>query len=163
MALEREFKLNKPLNRIEDVTLRLYYNNLVLYHLVKINYKAFLAKAKKGTDDFGYQWQPLKQKTIAYKKRHNFKYGGIIAINIRTRELLEAMKPGEFRNGEYIPTEGQDVDVTPTSISFAITVEHAEPVHSKRRILVPIKEILPVAKKAAELQFITYLKRKGLM
>lgn len=163
MALEREFKLNRPLNKIEDASLRLYYNNLVLYHLVRINYKAFLAKAKKGTDEFGRQWKPLKPKTVKYKRFKGYVYSGSVAINIRTRELLEAMKPGEFRNGEYIPSEGQEVDVTPTTINFAITVEYAEDVHSKRKILVPIREILPVAKKAAELQFITYLKRKGLM
>lgn len=163
MALERQFKINKPLNKIEDTELRLYYNNLVLYHLVKINYQAFLTKAKKGTDQFGKTWKPLKQKTIAYKKRNNFKYGGIVAINIRTRELLEAMKPGKFQNGEYLPTQGQEVEVTPTSISFTIMVDYADRVDSKRRILVPIRDILPVAKKAAEPQFVTYLKRKGLL
>jgi hypothetical protein len=163
MALEREFKINRPLNKIEDVQLRLYYNNLVLYHLVKINHKAFMAKARKGTDDFGRQWKPLKPKTVRYKRQKGFLYGGTVAINIRTRELLEAMKPGQFRNGVYIPVEGQEVEITPTSISFAITVEYADLVHSKRKILVPIREIMPVAKKAAEAQFITYLKRKGLM
>jgi hypothetical protein len=163
MALERFFKIGRPLNKLQEKEVRLYYNNLVVYHLAKINWTAFIAKAKKGTDQFGKKWKPLKQKTIDYKRRKNFVYGGMIAINIRTRLLLEAMKPGKFVNGEYVPNEGQFVEVTENSITFGIDIPYAEAVDSKRRILVSSKAAIAEAKKNAEPQFLAYLKRKGLL
>lgn len=163
MALERTFQISRPLSNVENRQLRLYYNNLVVYHLAKINWTAFLAKAKKGSDEFGKKWKPLKPRTIAYKKRNNFYYSGMIAINIRTRLLLEAMRPGKFVNGKYVPTKGQIVEVTENSITFGVDIPYAEHVDSERRILVSSKAAIAKAKLQAEPEFVAYLKRKGLM
>jgi len=94
MALEKTYKVIKKLTKVEDDEIRLYYNNLVLYHLVKINNKAFMDKIFGDVDEFGKQWRPLKPITIKQKKRKNQLYGGRVAINIRTRALREAIKPG---------------------------------------------------------------------
>lgn len=163
MALERRFKLARPLSKVEDKEVRLYYNNLVLYHVIKINYQAFMTKAKKQIDEFGQSWKPLSPKTIKEKRRKKFLYGGSVLINIRTRALLEAIRPGKFKNGIYYPTEGQYVEVTESSITFGIEVSYAGSVNTKRRIIVPMKELLPAAKRASEQQFSVYLRRRGLL
>lgn len=163
MALERRFKLARPLTKVEDKEVRLYYNNLVLYYVIKTNYEAFMTKAKKQTDEFGKSWKPLAPKTIKEKKRKRFLYGGSVLINIRTRELLEAVRPGKFKNGVYYPTQNQYVEVTEKSIVFGIDVDYAESVNSKRRIIVPLKDLLPVAKAKAVPEFDAYLRRRGFL
>lgn len=163
MALEKTYKVIKKLTKVEDDEIRLYYNNLVLYHLVKVNNKAFMDKIFGDIDEFGKKWKPLKPRTIRQKKRKNQLYGGRVAINIRTRALREAIKPGRFINGRYIPREGQFVEVTTTSITFGIDIDYAENVHSRRKILVPSKEGIIAAKKSAAPQFEAYLRRRGLL
>ena len=163
MALERRFKLARPLSKVEDKEVRLYYNNLVLYYVIKINYVAFMAKARKQSDEFGDSWKPLAPKTIKEKRKRKFLYGGVVLINIRTRALMNAVRPGKFKNGEYVPSEGQYVEVTEKSITFGIDVEYAGSVNSKRRVIVPMESLLPAAKLAAEPQFAVYLRRRGLL
>ncbi len=127
-----------------DDAFKYFALNLILYNVVKLNYTAFLQKAKvpayrrmEAVDSYGNKWEPLNQKTIDLKKRLNFRYAGTIAINIRTRRLLEALKPGWFRNGVYVPrNRDQIVGVTLDSIHFEIAVPYADDVDRKRQIFV---------------------------
>lgn len=117
--------------------------NLILYNVIKLNYTAFLQKAVvpayrklRGVDQYGKSWDPLKDRTIAIKKRLNYRYAGVIAINIRTRRLLNALKPGYFRNGYYIPRTDQVVRITLDNIYFAVDIPYASYVDYNRPIFV---------------------------
>ena len=100
-------KRNLTAQELREVTL--YFNNLVLFVLLKLNYTQFLIKAKGGVDRYGGYWKPLAKKTIDYKRKKGFVYSGKVAINIRTRELLNAVRPNQFSNGVYIPSANQIV------------------------------------------------------
>lgn len=125
-----------------DDSLKYFAMNLLLYNLVKLNYTAFLQKAKVpayrsmgGTDQYGNHWKALSPKTIALKKKLGYKYAGSIAINIRTRRLLESLKPGYFRNGVYFPRNAdQSVSVTLDEAHFETKVPYAEYVDEARPI-----------------------------
>lgn len=117
--------------------------NLILYNIIKLNYTAFLQKAivpayrrMRGVDQYGKSWDPLSPKTIAIKKHLNYRYAGTIAINIRTRRLLNALKPGFFRNGHYVPRPDQVVRIHLDNIYFAIDIPYVRYVDNKRPIFV---------------------------
>jgi hypothetical protein len=127
-----------------DDAFKYFALNLILYNVVKLNYQAFLQKARvpayrrmEAVDSYGNRWKPLSPKTIELKKRLNYRYAGAIAINIRTRRLLEALKPGWFRNGVYVPrNKDQIVRVDLESIHFEVTVPYADDVDRRRQIFV---------------------------
>lgn len=135
-----------------DDNFKYFAINLVLYNVVKLNYTMFLQKARvpayrgaKGVDAYGNVWQPLHPKTIAIKKKLGATYAGSIAINIRTRRLLNALKPGWFRNGVYIPREEQNISVSLTGFTFEVTVPYASYVNSnkyKRKIFVDDERLI---------------------
>jgi hypothetical protein len=136
-------------NQIDDA-FKYFALNLILYNVVKLNYTAFLQKAvvpayrkMEGVDRFGNRWKPLSEKTIALKKHLNYRYAGAIAINIRTRRLLEALKPGWFRNGVYVPRNSdQIVRVDLENIHFEVAVPYANFVDSKRPIFVANRRLV---------------------
>ena len=125
-----------------DDAFKYFALNLILYNIVKLNYKAFLQKAivpayrkMGGVDSYGNRWIPLSPRTVAFKKKHNYRYAGAIAINIRTRRLLEALKPGWFRNGVYVPRNSdQIVRVTLDEVHFEVAVPYAQYVDNARPI-----------------------------
>ena len=127
-----------------DDAFKYFALNLILYNVVKLNYQAFLQKARvpayrrmEAVDSYGNRWKPLSPKTIELKKRLNYRYAGAIAINIRTRRLLEALKPGWFRNGVYVPRNNdQIVKVSLDSIHFEVAVPYADDVDRRRQIFV---------------------------
>lgn len=132
-----------------DDNFKYFAMNLVLYNVVKLNYTMFLQKAKapayrgaKGVDAYGNVWKALHPRTIAIKKQLGAKYAGAIAINIRTRRLLEALKPGWFRNGVYYPRKEQEVQVSLTGFSFEVTVPYAVFVNAKRKIFVDDERLI---------------------
>jgi hypothetical protein len=146
---------------LKDITL--FFNNLVLYCVLKINYTQFLKKAKGRTDDYGTKWKPLKKSTIDYKRKKGLTYSGRVAINIRTRELMNALKPGQFSNGVYIASPNQDVRVTSRSIYFAPDIPYADDVDSVRSIIVDdINVLLDDAIQMALPRFKAYLRSKRL-
>lgn len=150
----------KPTNK-ENQELILYLNNLILYHAMKLNYTAFIQKAQTGSDSFGDSWNPLKEKTLRWKQKKKIFYSGKVAINIRTRELLHAMKPGYFRNGVYLPPPNQSVEVTTKSISVEIEVPYADAVDAVRPIfVVELDSLLDEAYQKAMPLFQSYLRRK---
>lgn len=138
-----------PTDRLDDA-FKYFALNLILYNVVKLNYKAFLQKAvvpayrrMEGVDSYGNRWKPLSPKTIALKRSLNFKYAGAIAINIRTRRLLESLKPGWFRNGVYVPRNSdQIVRVTLDSIHFEVSVPYAAYVDAARPIFVADRRLV---------------------
>jgi hypothetical protein len=132
-----------------DDNFKYFAMNLVLYNVVKLNYTMFLQRAKvpayrgaKGVDAYGNVWDPLHPRTIAIKKKLGATYAGSIAINIRTRRLLNALRPGWFRNGVYIPREEQKISVSLTGFSFEVTVPYAVFVNSKRKIFVDDSQLI---------------------
>lgn len=133
-----------------DDAFKYFALNLILYNVVKLNYTAFLQKAiapayrrMEGVDRYGNRWKPLSQRTIDLKKRLNYRYAGAIAINIRTRRLLEALKPGWFRNGVYVPRNSdQIVRVDLDNIHFEVAVPYADFVDSKRPIFVANRRLV---------------------
>ena len=144
--------------------------NLILYHIIKLNYTAFLQKAVvpayrrlKGVDEYGNSWDPLSSRTIEIKKRLNARYAGIIAINIRTRRLLNALKPGYFRNGYYVPRADQVVRITLDNIYFAVNVPYSSYVDSKRPIFVQDSRLIKKAVQAALPILKNYWRRRDVI
>lgn len=141
----------------------LYLNNLLLYHMVKINFSTFLAKAGAATEAttiIENKWKPLKQKTIDYKKRKKLLYSGSPLINIRTKALLMSLKPGWFRNGLYIPRENQVAEVTTTSISFYVIIDYADRVDAVRPIYIRnMDRLATLATEQCKQQFENYVAR----
>jgi hypothetical protein len=144
--------------------------NLILYNVIKLNYTAFLQKAVvpayrklKGVDQYGISWDPLSSRTIAIKKRLNYRYAGVIAINIRTRRLLEALKPGYFRNGYYVPRAEQVVRITLDNIFFAVNVPYAGYVDAKRPIFIQDSRLIRDAVKKSLPILRNYWKRRDVL
>ena len=132
-----------------DDNFKYFAVNLILYNVVKLNYTMFLQRAKvpayrgaKGVDAYGNVWDALHPRTIAIKKQLGATYAGTIAINIRTRRLLNALKPGWFRNGIYIPREEQKISVSLTGFSFEVEVPYATFVNAKRKIFVDDEKLI---------------------
>lgn len=133
-----------------DDAFKYFALNLILYNVVKLNYTAFLQKAivpayrkMGGVDRYGNRWDALHPRTIAIKKRLGYTYAGGIAINIRTRRLLEALKPGWFRNGVYVPRNSdQIVRVDLENIHFEVNVPYATFVDAKRPIFVADRRLV---------------------
>lgn len=164
MAVNKNFTVQKKITKKEERELILYLNNLLLFHLVKLNYRAFLAKAKGGIDDYGNNWTPLSTKVYNWKKRKKILYSGRVAINIRTRALLHALKPGHFRNGVYVPPPNQKVSVSPTTIKFSVQIQYADAVNAKRVIFLTSDDALVNdAVDIAMPLFQSYLRRKRLI
>jgi hypothetical protein len=162
MVVGKRISVSRKPTAKENQDLVLYLNNLVLYHAMKLNYTAFIQKAQTGSDSFGDEWKPLAEKTLKWKQRKKILYSGRVAINIRTRELLQAMKPGYFRNGRYLPPPGQSVEVTTKSISVEIEVPYADAVDAVRPIFVlNLDSLLTEALNKALPLFYNYLRRKG--
>lgn len=128
--------INRKPTRQENTEIALYFNNLVLYNLLKLNYTEFLKKAKGGTDSYGVKWKPLAEKTIKYKRKKRLLYSGKVAINIRTRQLMTALKPNKFSNGLYVAGPGQRVKVNTTTIYFETTVPYIEEVDAVRPVII---------------------------
>lgn len=156
----------------------LYLNNLILYHAVKINYQSFLQKAgvpyysdmggtsvietASGRPIIDKRWKPLSKKTIERKRRKGYLYGGVVAINIRTRLLLNALKPGKFINGKYIGLPNQRYSVTQSRIEFWVTVPYADAVNQVRNIYVlDMDALIGEALERSWQQFQRYLNQKN--
>ena len=155
--------IKRNLTAQESKEVSLYFNNLVLYVLLRINYTQFLKKAKKGTDDYGTKWKPLKAKTIKYKRRKGYTYGGGVAILIRTRALLIALKPNQFSNGVYIAGPNQQIKVTTKTIHFHPDLPYVEDVDKVRAILVEDMEgLVADAVQASIPRFQNYLRARRL-
>lgn len=114
----------------------LYFHNLLLYHLLKLNYTAFVSKALGKADSFGETWKPLADKTRKWKRRKRILYNGKVAINVRTRKLLHALKPNRFVNGRYVPGPNQRVSISTKLIQFEPIVEYADEVDAIRNIFI---------------------------
>jgi hypothetical protein len=155
--------INRKITAQERKDITLFFNNLVLYCVLKINYTQFLKKAKGKEDDYGTKWKPLKKSTIDWKRKKNLTYSGRVAINIRTRELMNALKPGQFSNGVYIAGPNQDVRVTTKSIYFSPDIPYADDVDSVRAIIVEdLNALLEDAIQMALPRFKAYLRSKRL-
>ena len=129
-------RITKKLSGGDSTRVVYIFNYAVLYELIKIIYAAFMDKAAGKSDNFGNSWEPLSKKLYDWKlksrKRTAVKIGGVPAINIRTRELQRALRPGQFIGGKYIPNPGQRIFVTSNHIQLVITVEHAGKVQEVR-------------------------------
>jgi hypothetical protein len=166
----RKVQVSKKPTKRENQEIILYLNNLVLYHAMKLNYTAFIQKAQNGSDSFGDTWPALKPKTIQYKKKKRYFYAGKVAINIRTRKLLHAMKPGYFRNGKYLPPPNQKVRVTVKNISVEIVgpwyVENVDGgtthVPARPIFVLDLDALIDRALEKAIPLFQAYLKRRNL-
>jgi hypothetical protein len=155
--------VKRKLTRQEKVDSTLFFHNLVLFNLIKINHKAFIAKAKGSPDSFGDTWKPLKEQTIAWKKKKKLVYAGKVAINIRSKRLLSALKPNVFQNGVYIPSPEQVVRVNQRSIYFSVKVEYADEVDSVRNIFVKdLDALVEEAVKVSIPEFQKYFRKRGL-
>lgn len=151
--------ISKKLTAEERKNITLYFNNLVLYNLIKLNYTDFIAKAKGGSDRFGEQWMPLAAKTIKWKRKKKLLYGGKVAINIRTRALMHALKPNKFSQGQYVPGPNQTVRVTTKGIYFEVDIEYADAVNAVREIIpADLSELLVEAVQRSLPQFQKYLR-----
>lgn len=158
-----EVRVKRKLNRQELFDATIYLHNLILFEVLKINYKAYVAKAKGQMDSFGEQWTPLHEKTIKWKRRKKLLYSGKVAINIRYRKLLKALKPNKFVNGRYVPSPNQQVTITSRSIRFEVTIEYAEAVDNVRPIFIEdMGTCVKIAMKKSIPQFQRYLKTRGL-
>ena len=155
--------VKRKLTRQEWVDATLFFHNLVLFNVIKINYRAFIAKAKGSPDAFGGTWEPLKESTREWKRRKNLVYSGKVATNIRSKRLLNALKPNVFQNGTYVPSSEQVIRVTQRSIYFSVSVEYADDVDSVRNIFVrDIEELVNEAVKVSLPEFQKYFRRRGL-
>lgn len=155
--------VKRKLTRQEFNDATLFFHNLVLFNVIKINYKAFIQKAKGQVDSFGEVWEPLKEKTKTWKRRKKLLYAGKVAINIRTRRLLNALKPNSFQNGRYIPSPEQNIKVNTRSIEFSVKVDYADDVDSIRHIFVrELDSLVEEAVKVSVPELQRYFKRRGL-
>lgn len=155
--------LKRNTTRQENTELSLYFNNLVLYFLLKLNYTEFLKKAKGGTDSYGVKWKPLAEKTIKYKRKKRLLYSGKVAINIRTRQLMIALKPNKFSNGVYVAGPGQRVKVNTTTIYFETKVPYIDEVDSVRPVIIDdMDSLVNDAVQASLPKFKAFIRSKGL-
>jgi hypothetical protein len=151
-------KYHDSLNLQGDVTpairfnILVFFNNSILYELVKIVHREFMAKALRGADSLGNKWAPLSPKLEAWKrktKRPIIRIGTEPLINIRYGQLEKALRPGRFSGGKYQPRSNQRAFVTPQIIDFECTVSYAEEVQSVRPFIPD--ELEPWLDEAAEL------------
>lgn len=154
-------KLNPTKSQAKEIAL--YFANLVLYHIVLINYHSFLHKsgAYKGKVEITDKpWKPLSPKTVSWKEKKKLLYNGKVGINIRYRKLLNALKPGKFLNGRYVPTPYQEVSVTEHSIEFSVNIPYADEVNQQRHIyVVDTNALLEKAVELALPKFQSYLRK----
>jgi hypothetical protein len=161
---EFEIKFKPTRKDIEDSLI--FLNNLVVYHLLRINYTSFLQKAgvpayrsMGGVDVYDGKWRPLAPSTIERKRTAKQLYANKVVINIRTRQLSLALKPGWMRNNRYVPRPNQIVTITKNSINIKIDVPYADAVHAVRHIFVKNRQnLINHAVEAALPQFEAYLK-----
>lgn len=129
-------RITKKLSGSDVVRVIYIFNYAVLYELIKLIHTAFMAKAAGKSDSYGNSWQPLSPKLYNWKlksrRRTAVKIDGKPAINIRTRELERALRPGRYMGGKYIPNPGQRIAVSTTHISLIIQVAHAGKVQEVR-------------------------------
>ena len=153
--------IKRNLTAQESKEVSLYFNNLVLYVLLRLNYTQFLIKAKGGTDNYGTTWTPLAEKTIKYKRRKGYTYSGKVAINIRTRALMLALKPNQFSNGVYIPGPNQEVKVTTKTIYFHPDLPYIDNVDKVRAVIVEdMDALVEDAVQASLSKFQNYLRAR---
>jgi hypothetical protein len=114
---------------------------------LRLQYKAFLARAKLGLDEWGEDWSPLKPKTIADKKRLKVEHPEW--INVRTGKLLASFEPLTEIGGRLYLRKDMRVTVSGNTITFVCTIPYSDRVDAVRGLFALAERLIEIAAEQA--------------